>query len=122
MTNEGTLRHPSYQGLRGDKKAEAVVLEPEAPVAEIAEPATSKVKISTRDRVIFPGPSITPSRRPSTAKARSSTAKILDEGSHRSQSRSGGRIDRLVQDPFKRFTELLQPKRFHLPSWETNEK
>jgi bifunctional non-homologous end joining protein LigD len=36
MTNEGTLRHPSYLGLREDKKAEAVVLETEAPVAEIA--------------------------------------------------------------------------------------
>ena len=30
MTNEGTLRHPSYLGLRADKKAEAVVLEVEA--------------------------------------------------------------------------------------------
>jgi bifunctional non-homologous end joining protein LigD len=27
MTNEGTLRHPSYLGLREDKKPEAVVLE-----------------------------------------------------------------------------------------------
>ena len=30
MTNEGTLRHPSYLGLREDKKPEAVVLEIEA--------------------------------------------------------------------------------------------
>jgi bifunctional non-homologous end joining protein LigD len=59
MTNEGTLRHPSYLGLRDDKKAEAVVLEVEAPVAEIAAPATSRVKVSNRDRVIFPESSIT---------------------------------------------------------------
>jgi len=59
MTNEGTLRHPSYLGLREDKKAEAVVLETEAPVAEIAAPAVSKVKISNRERVIFPESNIT---------------------------------------------------------------
>lgn len=59
MTNEGTLRHPSYLGLREDKKPEAVVLETEAPVAEIAAPATSSVKISNRDRVIDPDSGIT---------------------------------------------------------------
>jgi bifunctional non-homologous end joining protein LigD len=59
MTNEGTLRHPSYLGLRDDKKPEAVVLEVEAPVATIAAPAVSKVKISNRDRVIFPESAIT---------------------------------------------------------------
>ena len=59
MTSEGTLRHPSYLGLREDKKPEAVVLETEAPVAEIAAPATSKVKISNRDRIIDPDSGIT---------------------------------------------------------------
>lgn len=59
MTNEGTLRHPSYLGLRADKKAEAVVLEIEQPVAEIAAPAVSKVNVSNRDRVIFPESGIT---------------------------------------------------------------
>jgi bifunctional non-homologous end joining protein LigD len=59
MTNEGTLRHPSYLGLRDDKKPEAVVLEVEEPVVEIAAPATSKVKVSNRDRVIFPESNIT---------------------------------------------------------------
>ena len=59
MTNEGTLRHPSYLGLRDDKKPEAVVLEVEEPVAEVAAPATSKVKVSNRDRVIFPESNIT---------------------------------------------------------------
>jgi bifunctional non-homologous end joining protein LigD len=59
MTNEGTLRHPSYLGLREDKKPEAVVLETEASVAEIAAPAVSKVKISNRDRIIDPDSGIT---------------------------------------------------------------
>ncbi|HEX8412761.1 MAG TPA: DNA ligase D [Sphingomicrobium sp.] len=59
MTNDGTLRHPSYLGLRADKKPEAVVLEVEHPVAEVAAPAVSKVKISNPDRVIFPESSIT---------------------------------------------------------------
>ncbi len=39
MTNDGTLRHPSYLGLREDKKPEAVVLETEAPVADVATPS-----------------------------------------------------------------------------------
>jgi bifunctional non-homologous end joining protein LigD len=59
MTNEGTLRHPSYLGLREDKKPEAVVLEIEAPVATVTAQATSNVKISNRERVIFPESSIT---------------------------------------------------------------
>ncbi len=59
MTNEGTLRHPSYLGLREDKKPEAVVLEVEAHVESAAVPAASSVKISNRDRVIFPESSIT---------------------------------------------------------------
>lgn len=59
MTNEGTLRHPSYLGLREDKKPEAVVVETETPVAEAtASPAVS-VPISNRDRVIYPESSIT---------------------------------------------------------------
>ncbi len=59
MTNEGTLRHPSYLGLREDKKPEAVVLETETPVEEAAEPAASTVKISNRDRIIDPDTGIT---------------------------------------------------------------
>ncbi|WP_395396403.1 DNA ligase D (plasmid) [Novosphingobium sp. BL-8A] len=53
MTNEGTLRHPSYLGLREDKKAEAVVLEAEAPLA-LATASATGVAISNRDRVIYP--------------------------------------------------------------------
>jgi bifunctional non-homologous end joining protein LigD len=59
MTNEGTLRHPSYLGLRDDKKPEAVVLETEEPVADIEAPAVSRIKVSNRDRVIFPESNIT---------------------------------------------------------------
>ncbi|QWT16692.1 DNA ligase D [Sphingobium xenophagum] len=54
FTDEGVLRHPSYLGLREDKKPEAVVLEKEQPIAPVAARATSGVKISNRDRVIFP--------------------------------------------------------------------
>ncbi|WP_375188347.1 DNA ligase D [Sphingobium yanoikuyae] len=55
FTDEGVLRHSSYLGLREDKKPEAVVVETEALVGELTAPgATSAVKISNRDRVIFP--------------------------------------------------------------------
>jgi bifunctional non-homologous end joining protein LigD len=59
MTNDGTLRHPSYLGLREDKKPEAVILETEAPVEEITPDASSSVKISNRDRIIDPDSQIT---------------------------------------------------------------
>lgn len=55
MTNEGTLRHPSYLGLRADKKPEAVVLEGEQRVATVAAPAASRVKVSNPDRVMSAG-------------------------------------------------------------------
>jgi bifunctional non-homologous end joining protein LigD len=54
FTDEGVLRHPSYLGLREDKKPEAVVIERELPVAKAVTPAASGVKISNRERVIFP--------------------------------------------------------------------
>jgi bifunctional non-homologous end joining protein LigD len=59
MTNDGTLRHPSYLGLRADKKAEAVVLETESPVAAVAADVASSVVITNRDRVIDPEGGIT---------------------------------------------------------------
>ncbi len=59
MTKDGTLRHPSYLGLRADKKAEAVVLETEAPVASAAADVTSSVVITNRDRVIDPEGGVT---------------------------------------------------------------
>ncbi|MGX5829861.1 DNA ligase D [Mesorhizobium sp. 43Arga] len=59
MTNEGTLRHPSYLGLREDKKPEAVALETEHHTATLPPPATSTVAISNRGRVIYPESNIT---------------------------------------------------------------
>ena len=59
MTNDRTLRHPSYLGLREDKKPEAVVLESEAPVKAATASARSTVQISNHDRVIYPEAGIT---------------------------------------------------------------
>ena len=56
VTPDGVLRHSSFLGLRGDKDAREVVAEtPEAPPA----PAVSQVKVSSRDRVIFPDSEVT---------------------------------------------------------------
>ena len=59
MTNDGTLRHPSYLGLRADKKPEAVVVESETPVETLSSAVPSPIKISNRDRVIDPDSMIT---------------------------------------------------------------
>jgi bifunctional non-homologous end joining protein LigD len=52
FTAEGNVRHGSYLGLRGDKKAEDVV--PEKPEDPPEDDPADEVKISNRDRVIFP--------------------------------------------------------------------
>ena len=52
FTDDGRLRHPSYIGLREDKKAEEVVPEREAPAA-------SAIRITNPDRVIFPEGGVT---------------------------------------------------------------
>ena len=54
FTAENVVRHASFIGLRGDKPAEAVVAEKPAP-----PPPASSVKISSRERVIFPEDGIT---------------------------------------------------------------
>ena len=51
FTAEGNVRHGSFLGLRSDKEADDVT--PETP-AETPEPAEGSVKISNRERVIFP--------------------------------------------------------------------
>jgi bifunctional non-homologous end joining protein LigD len=57
VTDAGELRHPSYIGLREDKKPEAVVPEVAKPVAvAIAATAASNINISNPDRVLFPSP------------------------------------------------------------------
>jgi bifunctional non-homologous end joining protein LigD len=50
----GVLPYPSYRSLRLDKKPAAVVIEVEAPVAQIAKPVASLVKISNATRAMLP--------------------------------------------------------------------
>jgi bifunctional non-homologous end joining protein LigD len=52
LTAEDRVRHGSFLGLREDKKAADVV--PERPVTAPAPPAGETVRISNRERVIFP--------------------------------------------------------------------
>ncbi|MDG2533438.1 DNA ligase D [Sphingomonas sp. HITSZ_GF] len=56
FTAENVVRHASFLGLREDKQAKQVVAETPAPLPEM--PA-SAVKISSRERVIFPGDGLT---------------------------------------------------------------
>jgi bifunctional non-homologous end joining protein LigD len=59
VTGDGILRHPSYLGLREDKKPEAVVVEKEKLVGKVAAKAHTAVPVTNRDRVIFPEAGIT---------------------------------------------------------------
>jgi len=52
FTGEGKVRHGSFLGLRSDKKAQDVT--PETPAAAPEPEPESVVKISSRERVIFP--------------------------------------------------------------------
>jgi bifunctional non-homologous end joining protein LigD len=58
-TSDGVLRHPSYLGLRDDKKSEAVVVEKAASAKSVTRNAGRSVTISNRDRVLFPESGIT---------------------------------------------------------------
>jgi bifunctional non-homologous end joining protein LigD len=58
-TSDGVLRHPSYLGLREDKKPEAVVVEKPTPVKSGTSKQAASVTISNRDRVLFPESGIT---------------------------------------------------------------
>ncbi|WP_174286209.1 DNA ligase D [Sphingomonas bacterium] len=55
-TPDGVLRHSSFLGLREDKAADDVVAE--TPAA-LPEPSTVTVKVSSRDRMIFPDSDVT---------------------------------------------------------------
>jgi bifunctional non-homologous end joining protein LigD len=56
FTGDNVVRHASFLGLRGDKKAQEVVAEmPQA----LPEPARDDVRISNPDRVIFPDAKVT---------------------------------------------------------------
>jgi bifunctional non-homologous end joining protein LigD len=59
MTKDGTLRHPSYLGLREDKRPAAVAVETERRAADLPPPAKSNVAITNRDRVVYPESNIT---------------------------------------------------------------
>ena len=56
-TPDGVLRHSSFLGLREDKKASEVVAE--TPVAVALDTPEIHVKVSSRERVIFPESNIT---------------------------------------------------------------
>ncbi|MDB5710706.1 MAG: ATP-dependent ligase [Sphingomonas bacterium] len=55
-TPDGVLRHPSFLGLRGDKAASEVVAEKPEPAPGAPE---VHVKVSSRDRLIFPESEVT---------------------------------------------------------------
>ncbi|MBB6505947.1 bifunctional non-homologous end joining protein LigD [Sphingomonas endophytica] len=55
VTPDGVLRHSSFIGLRGDKPAAEVVVEAPAPTPKVK----SRIKVTNRDRVIFPEGKIT---------------------------------------------------------------
>ncbi|MBC2667041.1 DNA ligase D [Novosphingobium flavum] len=59
FTAEGSVRHASFIGLRPDKAARDVTPERATPVAEVDRKDTPAVKISNRDRVIFPEAGLT---------------------------------------------------------------
>ncbi len=58
-TPDNVLRHPSFLGLRGDKEAKDVVIETPQPLPATAAAPEVSVKVSSRDRLIFPESSVT---------------------------------------------------------------
>ncbi|MBB4152715.1 bifunctional non-homologous end joining protein LigD [Sphingomonas jinjuensis] len=56
VTPDGVLRHSSFLGLRGDKPAAEVVVETPEPIAE-APPVS--IKVSSRERLLFPDSQVT---------------------------------------------------------------
>lgn len=57
-TPDGVLRHPSFLGLREDKAAKDVVAEKPVPIDSAPVPEVH-VKVSSRDRLIFPDSDVT---------------------------------------------------------------
>src|SRR3954466_10549961 len=56
FTADNVVRHASFLGLRGDKKAKEVIAELPQP---LPEPSIDDVKISNPDRIIFPDSNVT---------------------------------------------------------------
>lgn len=59
FTAENVVRHGSFIGLREDKKPRDVVVEKPAPLPETPAVVQSSIKISSRDRVIYPEAGLT---------------------------------------------------------------
>ena len=70
VTPDGSLRHPSFQGMRQDKRADQVVMEmPKSPAGAITaslDPGIGKeiagalgVKLSHPDKIMYPGTNVT---------------------------------------------------------------
>ena len=70
VTPDGSLRHPSFQGMREDKRADQVVMEmPKSPAAAITahlDPGIGKeiagalgVKLTHPDKIMYPGTNVT---------------------------------------------------------------
>lgn len=59
FTAENVVRHASFLGLREDKKPRDVVVETPAPLPEAPAATPSDVRISNRDRVIYPEAGLT---------------------------------------------------------------
>lgn len=51
LTPDGVMRHPSFEGMRSDKKAKEVVLEREKPTEEITQ--GSRVKKAKKDEIVI---------------------------------------------------------------------
>jgi bifunctional non-homologous end joining protein LigD len=59
FTSDGVVRHASFLGLRGDKKPDEVVEERPQPVERAAPEPADDVRITNRDRVLFPDSGVT---------------------------------------------------------------
>lgn len=62
VTAEGVLRHPRYLGLRADKPAQSVSMEPAMPIskpAKLSKPTAPAIRISNRSRMLFPEAKLT---------------------------------------------------------------
>lgn len=67
VTSDGSLRHPSFKGMREDKPADQVVMEmPKTPGSANLDPGIGKeiaaavgVKLTHPDKVMYPGTKVT---------------------------------------------------------------
>jgi bifunctional non-homologous end joining protein LigD len=54
VTSDGVFRHPSFQGMRIDKKASSITRETEASTAEVVEEAEEETKVDVHAAAIVP--------------------------------------------------------------------